>query len=329
MTKVLDVMREHGPLLPQPENGTDTFPLTSPEGEAFQSCRLTIFEAQHDSGAQITSQPVIGSSQGLQSISVNWWHDGGTEVRYELEAFTSSTQADPSILPPSLQMTGFLPSKNGFHFDNAFPHYPDISLNTPLGDLAFGDASNGLCGGMVFSALDYFNAKRSIPSITSPPTGDVLFNYLVMRLLDSFNLPFGIMNFISLMNPNLTDGDMELSPYGAVIHGRAWRTIREEWPVIKTMLDSGQPCPLGLVRVKSADMKQLGVNHQVLAIGYDVTNNRLTLYIYDPNYHDFDSATIGIDLSAPEQPTSMQYSTGEPLYAFFHVNYGFHAPPQI
>jgi len=52
-----------------------------------------------------------------------------------------------------------MPSANGFHFINSWPSEPDIVVNVPaLGRVAVGDASNGLCGGMVFAVRDFFEA---------------------------------------------------------------------------------------------------------------------------------------------------------------------------
>jgi hypothetical protein len=226
-------------------------------------------------------------------------------------------------------MTGFIPSQHGFRFANSFPHVPDITLNIPFGKIVLGDAADGLCGGMVFAALDHFIAKRPIPAVTTPPTGNPLFDFLVRRLLESFNLPFGIVNYITLMNPDFPDGETSLSEKGFAPHGRAWHTIRTEWPAIKKILDSGQPCPLGLVRVKASDLSQLGNNHQVLATGYDVIDDLLTLYIYDPNFPNRDNLTLTINLAHPEQFTPIQYNSfdGLPVFAFFRVKYKFIPPP--
>jgi hypothetical protein len=48
------------------------------------------------------------------------------------------------------QVAGFTPSANGFHFVNSWPSEPDIVVNVPaLGNVSIGNASNGLCGGLV------------------------------------------------------------------------------------------------------------------------------------------------------------------------------------
>ena len=85
------------------------------------------------------------------------------------------------------------------------------------------------------------------------------------------------------------------------------------------MLDKGTPCPLGLIRVKTKDLSKLGENHQVLATGYDISNDMLTLFIYDPNYPDLDDVSISFRL-AGESLQGTQ-STGETLRAFFLISH--------
>jgi hypothetical protein len=224
-------------------------------------------------------------------------------------------------------MTGFLPSVNGFHFDNSFPAVPDLVFHTPLGEIKIGDASNGLCGGMVFTALDYFNAGLAIPPDSTPPSSGELFDYIVKRLFTSFSLPTGVLKYVELMNPRFPAGQMQFGIPGLAVDGRAWIMIRQEWPAIKQKLDTGQACPLGLIKVISGDLSQLGQNHQVLAYGYDLKDDTLSLFIADPNYHNDDTITLKLSLTDPLHATSVTYSTGESVYCFFHTNYAFTMPP--
>ena len=58
--------------------------------------------------------------------------------------------------------TAFSPSASGFRFPNSFPHVPVRHIGIPgVVSIPIGDASNGLCGGMVFAARDYFEAGRT------------------------------------------------------------------------------------------------------------------------------------------------------------------------
>src|SRR6059036_1583512 len=83
---------------------------------------------------------------------------------------------------------GFAPSTSGFRFPNLFPHVPVRQIGIPgVVSVPIGDASNGLCGGMVFAARDYFEAGRTPPADTTPPGDGPLFDYLVDRLFDIFD----------------------------------------------------------------------------------------------------------------------------------------------
>lgn len=59
--------------------------------------------------------------------------------------------------------TDFLPSRDGLAFTNTWPPEPALSLPSPFGTIGIGNAANGLCGGMIFAALDYWNAGRPAP----------------------------------------------------------------------------------------------------------------------------------------------------------------------
>lgn len=183
---------------------------------------------------------------------------------------------------PGRSVPGFIPSISGFRFNNAFPRVPLRFIGIPgVIRIPIGDASNGLCGGMVFAARDYFEAGRPPPPDTTPPSSRRLFDYLVRRLLDSFNLPFGPARYLELMNPALPDREPVLRWMGWGPHGRVWRMAREEWPKVRSDIDAGHPSPLGLVMVKSFDPFDLKHNHQVLAYAYELRGADLMLRLYE------------------------------------------------
>jgi hypothetical protein len=218
---------------------------------------------------------------------------------------------------------GFLPSTSGFRFANSFPSVPLRHIGVPgVVSLPIGDASNGLCGGMAFAARDYFEAHRSPPPDTAPPKEGPLFDYLVDRLFDSFDLPLGPARYLQLMSPLLADGETLWSSLGLTPHGRAWRMVRDEWPKVRSDIDAGHPSPLGLVRVKSSDPSDLKQNHQVLAYGYDLAGSSLTLYLYDPNLPGGDDVRLSLSLENPRRPIPVTMSPARaPVFAFFRVTY--------
>jgi hypothetical protein len=324
MKKILDTTKEHSTWFTSSERENDVFSSDIPAGEYFQSCHVTILSSYPHTYAKIVSKPMPGQS-GIVKIGVNWQCPKHSLIKYQLEVFSNDSIA---ALEPSLdtrRMTGFLPSKHGFHFDNCFKPTP-TELNTPLGPIQIGDASNGLCGGMVFTALDYFQAGLSIPTEIDLPSNDLLYDYVVRRLVDSFDLPHGALQYLALMHPKYPDGCV-VDKYGLLPIGRAWRMIRQEWPQIKAALDAGKPCPLGLITVKSADIKKLKENHQVLAYGYDLVGDDLTLYIYDPNFHGDDNVNMKLNISDPEHPVKVVYNPKRTVFCFFKTNYKPSMPP--
>jgi len=219
---------------------------------------------------------------------------------------------------------GFLPSTSGFAFANAFPKVPVRRIGIPgVVTLPIGDASNGLCGGMAFAARDYFEQGRPPPKNTTPPSKGALFDYIVTRLFDSFDLPFGPARYLALMNPLLPDHETLWSRLGLAPHGRAWRMVTQEWPRLRADIDAGHPSPLGLVRVKSADPFELKRNHQVLAYGYELTGSELTLRVYDPNRPRDDDVTLALNLADPVVPIQ----AAPAVFSFFRVPYRAASPP--
>ena len=213
-----------------------------------------------------------------------------------------------------LPEAGFLPSWNGLHFANAFSPPSDRLIKTPLGEIPLGTASNGFEGGMVFVALDYYLMKLPVPATTETPRDAILYDYIFRRQLDSLNLP-AAMRFVEWMDPKMSNED------------RAVRMIKEEWPAVKARLDDGQPCPLGLVCVRSADLNQMGQNHQVLAYGYALNEPWLTLRVYDPNSPDRDDVALEMNLADLEHAVPLSYSAGKPVFAFFRTEYKPFTPP--
>jgi hypothetical protein len=68
--------------------------------------------------------------------------------------------------------TAFVPSRDGFAFTNAWPSEPAVVLPTPFGKIRIGDAAAGLCGGMVFAALDYWHTGI-VPPAARPAPGEL------------------------------------------------------------------------------------------------------------------------------------------------------------
>jgi hypothetical protein len=231
----------------------------------------------------------------------------------------------------TVRVAGFLPSTHGLRFDNSFPSQPAVMVNLGIATIPVGNAANGLCGGMVFAALDYWTEGAPPPTGTTPPAqGTPLFGYLVRRLVDSWGLPAGPLTYFRLMSPALPDGDRRIGP--VTVHGRAWRMAVREWPGVKADLDAGRPSPLGLVKLKSANPVKLGANHQVLCYGYEQTATAVRLRVYDPNQAGVDHVTISLNVGRPRSPipVTMAPTASDPpdVLCFFRVRYTPRTPPR-
>lgn len=187
----------------------------------------------------------------------------------------------------SARVPGFLPSVNGFHFANSWPHQPDITIPCWPRPIHMGDAANGLCGGMAFAVRDFFEEKLLIPPTPeNPPLHTPLYDFIVRRLFDSFDIPDGVALFMSWQLP---------------VRDQFQDTVLHEWPRIRSQLGAGTLVALGLVRTRSFWPSDLGKNHQVLAFGYDEdATNRAVLHLYDPNNPDCDEVTLSFSAGSPD-----------------------------
>jgi hypothetical protein len=225
-----------------------------------------------------------------------------------------------------VRVPGFSPAAYGFRFANDFPKVPVVGLPVPGMHLGFGDASNGLCGGMALTAADLYTAKQPPPEDPTAPASGPLFQYLVKRSFDSFELPDGPLRYLVWMG--LPDQD---ALFG--IHGLAWRTVTQELPKIRADLDAGRPSALGLIRTRSFNPKDLALNHQVLAYGYDqddATRRITAIHVYDPNYPQDGTVGISVTVATPPERSTFGYVEGDrPVRGFFRTGWTAQDPSSI
>jgi hypothetical protein len=240
----------------------------------------------------------------------------------------------------------FLPSARGLRFSNHFPPGTAVMTITLPGlgrAVPIGDASNGVCGGMVYTVMDLFLAdpRLPVPVDTEPPAADSpLTKYVTDRLVDSFALSRGLSSNVARYLALMSTPDHDawfVDGVGSVIAGR-------EWPKIKADIDAGRLSPLGLVggeRVWPTDVaakaRMLGHCHQVLAYGYTLDDDkRLTLRVYDPNDPRADDSTIVASLADPdsgcaiETPRMTAHISGHGAFrAFFRHDYYTRKTPPV
>lgn len=212
---------------------------------------------------------------------------------------------------------GFTPSIHGFHFPNAWPSGPTVRLG-PLDPriIGVGDASTGLCGGMVYTVADLYAAGVPVPADREPPAnGSPRFKSIVRRQVQSLAfLTVPIRFWLRMAFGGSFGGD------------RARATLDHEWPRARAAIDAGRLVPIGLIRVSARDPRNLTRNHQVIAWGYAEDGRGVTLRIYDPNWPDRDDVAVTIQLDNALRPTGLSQTTGEPLLGWFILPYSAKEP---
>ncbi|MBC7568532.1 MAG: hypothetical protein H7319_02200 [Spirosoma sp.] len=159
--------------------------------------------------------------------------------------------------------TTFEPTQHGFKFSNGFQS-------------EFLDArSGGLCGGMAYAALDYFKARRAVPTqYWKPANGTPLYNYIYDRQRHSLEnsadkwAEFG-SNVFGHRNREFFNWGLQQTNGGRVAE-------------LKSEIDQSRPVPLGLYKGGTGSTG----DHQVLAIGYELGDRpeSLVILIYDSNH---------------------------------------------
>jgi hypothetical protein len=235
---------------------------------------------------------------------------------------------------------GFRPSSGAFHFQNSWPDEPLFTIELGVLKIPIGTAAGGLCGGMAFAVRDFRQAGVAMPiGSDCPAAGSPLYQYLVKRLWESWDVPLGPLKYLSLMDPDPAGTLLQklAQAFGMVLpmvpvpqHGRASTMIREEWPKVKEDISRNRLSALGLVKILSDNPLDLGHHHQVLAYAYALKDDELTLRLYDPNWPDNDDIWLSLNISQPDQATPVHYHSPavpeETVYCFFRSNYHYRQP---
>jgi murein DD-endopeptidase MepM/ murein hydrolase activator NlpD len=211
--------------------------------------------------------------------------------------------------------TNFTYLRHGFQFINSFELNLPVKFQLPFGaSVDLSKVMFGLCGGMCFTALDYFRLGDPPPQIEDVKKIDRrLFIYLCERQLDSLKIPTLLKVFEWMLSEDKT---------------LANRISRYELPKLRKMLDKGEPAVLALIRVRGLDDPTQ--NHQVLATGYeyDPAAKTYQIFLYDPN-HPRKNPYLTLDLSRHKSGFQIQQSTGEQQRGFFIIPYTARRPPPI
>ena len=231
--------------------------------------------------------------------------------------------------------TGFDPAVHGFHFTNRFSgkdvvdelveqrrldelagvELPD-GIEDLVGRIREADfwGAWGLCGGMAWGALDNFLTDQAPPpESTGPARQSDLFKQLVTRQADSMQRSRLMAKCVKYQM--LPEARSRWRPWRSSL-GKITETI--EWPKVRRSLDEGRPVPLCLVRVNGFSNPDR--HHQVLATGYRLDNDKLTMFFYDPNHPNKHPEITG-QLGTAGHDLRLRQTTGERLYGFFATAY--------
>ncbi len=199
--------------------------------------------------------------------------------------------------------TDFQAVEHGFRFPNYFEYRPRWPLGRPIRrrPLAF-----GLCGGMCYAALDYWYARRPVPTMESPPEqGHPLYAYLVRRQIASMARPEVLPRLVAwILRSDRAVG----------------RLTAQAFESLRVAIDRGVPTVLLMVR--SHGWQDPTLNHQVLATGYELDEftRRGTVFVYDPVY-PCEEIDLYVDLSEPDRGILIQHQRGDLTRGFFTTGF--------
>ena len=226
---------------------------------------------------------VAGDNWNLDRITMQVQLGGETRTLLErsgtpLFRFTGEQRAMQILLPGASGVgevraapvnTPFRPETHGFQFGNYFKF--------PF--LAFDIAWEGLCGGMCYSALDYYFHRMPVPSQRYMPSpAHALHSYLFRRQRTSV-----LDNADKWAELKLNPGgarDREFFNWGLQVGSGRLGELRRN-------IDAGQPVVIGLLGMGNTK------SHQVVAIAYDLGRyygdlsrypEDVRIVVYDPNY---------------------------------------------
>lgn len=158
-------------------------------------------------------------------------------------------------------------TSNPIDFSKARLHFVNDFEDATFGGLHF----PGLCGGMSFTALDYWHAERSPdPTTVTPSTeDDGLGQYIHDRQQDSLLAhPTNLASFIAML----------ADPSDDIVA----KTTADAFDRLKGLIDRGDPVPIGLA--PSPWTIDATSAHQVVATGYEESPDGRIVHIWDPNY---------------------------------------------
>lgn len=195
--------------------------------------------------------------------------------------------------------TKFNPPSHGYSFPNRF-EFKGLSKILKLIKSNF---IYGMCGGMVFTALDYYFDQNKLPGYMAIDELPLSYTkYLRKRQTQSVSISV-LMKIIKFATLSVSKSRK--------------KSIQDELPKIIERLNDGLPTPIVIIR--SSFFQNPTHNHQVLVTGYEDNGSTLDLELYDPNHPKIvPRLTI-----CQNSEYSITQSTGEPVRGFFINVYSY------
>lgn len=217
----------------------------------------------------------------------------------------------PMVINLNKRMTNFDPAVRGFRFVNTFKTVTGV----------FDITTSGLCGGMVYSVLDYYEAGMAVPRQNyTPVAGTRLQGFISGRHITS--LANVMPKWLELHNNAFGARNSEFFNWG--LQGSGGGRLQE----LKVEIDAGRPVPLGLKSLSANP----GEDHVVLAVGYDTGRYRgdlgefkedLKIFIYDPNMGPVTKTLYPV---VGEQKYCIDYPNGPQCWRAYFVMTGAYSP---
>jgi hypothetical protein len=167
--------------------------------------------------------------------------------------------------------TGFDPNIHGFRFRNDF-----LNDAVPVADIRTG----GLCGGMSYTALDYYFSHMAVPiQDYRPANRTTLQSYIYNREVDSLTSNLDKWAEVGFNPGGSRNGEF----FNWGLQGTNGGRLEE----LRSFLDRRVPVAIDLQADGNTG------NHQVVAIGYNLGRYKgdlkdfkeeLKIFVYDPNY---------------------------------------------
>ncbi len=194
--------------------------------------------------------------------------------------------------------TNFNPLTHGYKFANRF----EFKGLKKISNLIKNRLIYGMCGGMVFTALDHYFDRKNVPKFSKPTEIPVNYTkYLWKRQRQSVSFS----NFLKIFA-------YALLPERFVIR----RSIQEELPKIIFGLSDNLPVPLIIVR--SNLFQNPTHNHQVLVTQLEENENEVNMGLYDPNH-----PSLLPKICVDKKNFHIFQSTGEHVRGFFVNKYKY------